>query len=328
MEELLGISPMSISPFKGKIPRALEEIVLEYRLKARYADQKCLILESPIPNRYLKYVVDPGTHEPLDKWLQSVVLRGLRNQYVVSDMPGVQKVFSAEFYQQIPGLFELEFVGGTPLSAYTESDSALRLTPEEIEFVGLSTYGTVSTINDRGIAHRDVKPGNIVLLTPYMATKLIDWSLAADVQEHRAEVESGRVLGTPTHYLMTNDLFGVRDRYGLGLTLLQAAASTDERRAFDKAFEETNPISLNGKTREWIDHTLKRVQNNIPGGLYELMDALLHPEQHEEVVFFDYQRFAKGYTGLAAIQDKVATRYALPPGHEKRKNLREIVGVA
>ena len=76
--------PWTVSaPFEGEIHARLREIGLEYHLRIMYSDKKCLILESPHQDRYLKYVVDPETGKLLDQWLQSVVLRGLRNQHAV-----------------------------------------------------------------------------------------------------------------------------------------------------------------------------------------------------------------------------------------------------
>ncbi|MDO8643032.1 MAG: hypothetical protein Q7R76_05655 [Candidatus Woesearchaeota archaeon] len=281
-ERELIIPGTSISPFRGKIPPALEEMVLEYGLDVIYSDRKCLILQSPISGRYLKYVVHPETHEPLNSRLQSVVLRGLRNQQEVSDLPGVQKVFSNEFYQNIPGLFELEFVEGTPLKVYTDSDSIHRLNPEEIECVALSMYSTILNINQRGIMHRDVKPGNIIVLTPNLETKFIDWSLSTDIREHQMDSAQGTSWGTVPYFRIDNDAFPVRDRYGLGLTLLQVAASTDERYAFDRVLEERMPIERQRKIDAWTEHTLHQVAKKVPRLAHELLDVLLHPREYEE----------------------------------------------
>lgn len=266
-------------PFKGDIPAALDGIVREFNLLRIYEDTKCVLFESPVPGRYLKYVVHPATHEPLNHDLQRVVLRGLQRQEQVSDIPGVQKVYGNGFYMGIPGLFELEFVHGTPFDTYTEPASIHHLDLERLYLMGLSAHGTLQSIHEQGIMHGDIKPGNLVKPKGLIAVKIIDWSLAKTAEEHEKEVQEGIVLGTLQYFRIDNDGFPVRDLYGLGFTLLEAAATTEDRYRLVEAVEKRQSLAERAaRTQEWTQYALDKLETKGPKELHEMLDGLIHAQ--------------------------------------------------
>lgn len=266
--------------FKGDIPVALEGIVLEFGLRRIYEDRKCVLFESPVPERYLKYVVHPATHEPLDHKLQKVVLRGLQRQEQVSGIPGVQKVYGNGFYMGIPGLFELEFVHGTPFDTYTETASIHHLDPGRLYLMGLSAYGTLQSVHEQGIMHGDIKPGNIVKPKGMIAVKIIDWSLAKTAEEHEQEVQQGTAAGTLQYFKVDNDGFPIRDLYGLGFTLLEAAATTEDRYHLVEMVGKRQRLSeMVAQTQEWIQYALEKLKTKGPTELYEMLDGLVHARE-------------------------------------------------
>lgn len=287
-ETKLRTNSLRNEPFEGHIPTALEGIVRELKLHRIYEDRKCVLFESPIPGRYLKYVVHPATHEPLDHKLQKVVLRGLQRQEQVSDIPGVQKVYGNGFYMGIPGFFELEFVHGTPFDVYTAPICTRRLDPERLYLMGLSAYGTLQSVHERGIIHGDIKPGNIVKPKGAIAVKIIDWSLAKTREEHEEEVREGLLLGTPPYFKPNNDNFPVRDWYGLGHTLLEAATTPrgieatteDGYTSIDMVGKRPSFDEMVAQTGEWVAYALDKLKTKGPKELHEMVDFLIHaPEQ-------------------------------------------------
>jgi serine/threonine protein kinase/Tfp pilus assembly protein PilF len=52
--------------------------------------------------------------------------------------------------------------------------------------------------HERGVIHRDLKPGNI-LLTPAGEPKISDFGLAKQLHDHSGQTQSGEILGTPSY---------------------------------------------------------------------------------------------------------------------------------
>lgn len=92
--------------------------------------------------------------------------------------------------------------------------------------VGIQIAQGLNAANQRGLIHRDVKPGNILFADAHSA-KIVDFGLAV-LQEH-ANKEGDAVWGTP-YYIAPEKLEPVphedfrSDMYSLGATLFHAAA--------------------------------------------------------------------------------------------------------
>ena len=121
-----------------------------------------------------------------------------------------------------------EYVDGLTLEHLRVSHGG-RLTPRLAVRVALRTLDALAAAWRLGLAHRDVKPDNL-LVTPYGEVKLIDWGLSGEVGEELPPAPSAdtiRFLGTPAYLppeLARPDRpFDHRaDVYGLGATLYHA----------------------------------------------------------------------------------------------------------
>ena len=89
----------------------------------------------------------------------------------------------------------------------------------------------------RGLAHRDVKPGNVMLSTG--GVKVVDFGISALVGAHSDHAADGKVLGTPA-YIAPERLIGApvgtaADVYALGIVLYKSVTGHSPWQATDPA---------------------------------------------------------------------------------------------
>ncbi len=131
--------------------------------------------------------------------------------------PNVVKVFSAgcknNFYY-----IAMEIITGGSLAA--RLDRVGRLTEEEVYSVGIQAAQGLQAAYERGLLHRDVKPGNL-LFVDHHTLKVADFGLAIPVDQ--ATADSSDIWGTPDYIapekLLQRGEDERSDIYSLGCTL-------------------------------------------------------------------------------------------------------------
>ena len=115
----------------------------------------------------------------------------------------------------------MELLGGCDLGRYTHMS---RLLPEPVVLVLAERLArALAHAHARGVTHRDIKPGNVMLDLPAGRIKLTDFGIAALADMSRTR--TGVVLGTPWYMAPEQLAGGVADArsdlYSLGVLLFQ-----------------------------------------------------------------------------------------------------------
>jgi serine/threonine protein kinase len=118
----------------------------------------------------------------------------------------------------------VEFVPGTDLRRLVRSQR--RLTMQQAASIVMQAAHGLEYAHRRGLIHRDVKPGNI-LVTPDGIAKVSDLGLAGFVHEAHSDPRAGKIVGTPDYLSPEQirspaDITKVSDIYSLGCTLYYA----------------------------------------------------------------------------------------------------------
>lgn len=122
----------------------------------------------------------------------------------------------------------MEYVSGPDLRRQLREGA---LEPEDIARVGADLASALSYVHHRGVIHRDIKPGNILLYQPgngavgkCWRAKLADFGIARVMEENRL-TGTGRTVGTAAYLspeqALGGELTGASDVYSLGLVLLE-----------------------------------------------------------------------------------------------------------
>ena len=118
----------------------------------------------------------------------------------------------------------VEYVPGTDLRRLVRAEK--RLTMQQAASIVMQAAHGLEYAHRRGLIHRDVKPGNI-LVTPEGVAKVSDLGLAGFMHEADEDPRAGKIVGTadylaPEQIRSPNDITKAIDIYSLGCTLYYA----------------------------------------------------------------------------------------------------------
>ncbi|QZY29757.1 protein kinase domain-containing protein [Nocardioides coralli] len=160
----------------------------------------------------------------------------------------------------------LELVEGSTLG-----DEIARgpVSPDRVREVGAGLADTLAYAHDRGVVHRDVKPGN-VLLGSGDRVKLTDFGIAKLIGDTSGHTRTGTTIGSAAYLspeqVRGEQVTGAADIYALGLLLLEALTG---ERAFSGPAMEAAVARL---------HRAPEVPEHLPDGWRALLASMLDAE--------------------------------------------------
>lgn len=162
---------------------------------------------------------------PLHKATDDAVTNFMREIRLQSqlDHPNLVRAYDAGCDGKVHYLVT-EFVPGMDLRRLVRSQGPL--TQQQASSVVLQAARGLAEAHKRGLIHRDVKPGNI-LVTPEGIAKVSDLGLAGFMEEAERDPRAGKVVGTadylsPEQIRSPRDITTTSDIYSLGCTLYYA----------------------------------------------------------------------------------------------------------
>ena len=139
-----------------------------------------------------------------------------------------------------------------------------RLSPEEVVAISGAVLSALEAAHARGLVHRDVKPGN-VLLPAAGGVKLADFGIAKALDAATGDLTAtGQILGTP-RYLAPEQVAGqpatpASDLYSLGAVLYECLAGRppfDAESAIALALaHQREPVPPLGEEAPWVPPAL------------------------------------------------------------------------
>lgn len=185
--------------------------------------------------------------------------------------------------------FILEYLEGESLASRLKRGP---LSVEEFRNIFCSVLLALKDLHDRGIVHRDVKPGNIFICTnddTSVIVKLLDLGIAKNLSDNGAVTVAGTMLGSPAYMSPEQCSGGVvdcrSDLYSLGCSMYESIAGKPlfaGTSAFDTMLKRTLTVrprtmslcKISGAPIPLVK-CLLRCLNKDPKDRYESAGALL-----------------------------------------------------
>lgn len=171
-------------------------------------------------NRYvaIKVLAESLAH---DESVKERFLREARSMASLNDPHIIQIYFIGEHEGQT--FFVMEFVEGESLGSLLKREGKLR--PDQAARVIFQTAMGLASAHDKGVVHRDIKPGNL-MVNSRGAIKIADFGIALVTQDFSKKLTStGEFVGTPG-YLSPEVCLGKpvdsrSDIFSLGIVLFE-----------------------------------------------------------------------------------------------------------
>lgn len=163
----------------------------------------------------------------------------------------------------------MQLVDGESLEVYLLKTG--RLESREIVRIGMQMAAGLAAAHDKGLIHRDIKPGNVLLESGSDRVKLTDFGLAR-VKEDIRLTQSGMVAGTPL-YMAPEQARGEEvdqrsDLFSLGVVLYEMATG-------EAPFMAKTPLAVLKRLTDENPRPLHELNPDLPQWLANVIEKLL-----------------------------------------------------
>lgn len=170
----------------------------------------------------------------------------------------------------------MELVEGESLKDLLAREGKLPV--DEVVRIGRDLASGLASLHGRGLVHRDVKPGNILLDERSGAARLCDAGLARPVEPGMTVTETRMVVGTPA-YMAPEQATGARlgtatDVYALGIVLHQCLSG-------EVPLTDETALSTLMRRQRQRSPRLDRLRAEVPRWLARLIRRMLDPDPVE-----------------------------------------------
>jgi putative intracellular protease/amidase len=199
------------------------------------------------------------------------------------ESPHVIKIYAVDEHEGRPYL-AMEYVEGRSLQE--ELDDRGRLPIDEVLAIARQITLGLAAAHERGLVHRDIKPGNILLETSTNRVKIADFGMARAADDSRLTAE-GCIAGTPEYMSPEQVNGGIVDRrsdlFSLGSVLHTMCTA-------ESPFEADSSMAVLRRVLDDMPVTVKKSRPEIPAAISKLIRRLhqkkpeRRPQSAEEVL--------------------------------------------
>ena len=166
--------------------------------------------------------------------------------------------------------FVMEYIEGNTLTSIIAKRRTISL--NDVLFIGAQVSSGLQAAHSKGLVHRDIKPGNI-MITPEGKVKVTDFGIVSLQNEESDITKTGSILGTAS-YISPEQAQGKpvskeSDLYSLGTVLYELITGTPP-------FEGDTPIATATKHITDKPQKLSVMRPDIPKGIENAVLKLLH----------------------------------------------------
>ena len=204
--------------------------------------------------------------------------------YAELEHPNIVPIYDMGIYNNVPYLI-MKYIEGKTLKQIIEERAPL--STEEILHIAEGVLSALAYMHRKGVVHRDIKPGNVIIEKETHRAILADFGLARRIESDSHLTHTGQFLGTP-YYVSPEQAKGEKasfasDVYSVGITLFEMATGklpfTGETplQVLWKHIKEPlpPPSKLNPQLHPQLEAIIKRASEKNPKRRYKNAGEML-----------------------------------------------------